>query len=995
MKQFASLLSLLMVFLNFSLTAQEYSYKHYTVQDGLVQSQVMVLFQDSKGYVWAGTKGGVSRFDGISFQNFTKKDGLPDNAAQFIEEDKQGRIWFLTPEGLASFDGKSITGYPTSLFRNHRGLIALYESEPGVMTIVYTSKTNQVVFLNFSDGIYNQAFLLFPEKELPFPDCLSIGTYDPADKIFWLASYQYGLFKIQDQKAERIDFEMKSINALRIGSDGKLYLLANDKVFFMQNDLFHELFTNPSPIDHFIFPPFVVDKNGVVFFWNQQVQELQLYDGKEIIREGFRFNQMAALMIDCENNLWIGTETGLYRMISRAFVNFIPEKSGINSMIWSVVEDKNGMIWFSSLEEGLQSYDGKKFNTVQSYETVTKGKHFCFYMGSIVDHNKDILFTTTDFMGLKFDGSSFKKMSDENYIISTLIFYEDQENHDLYAGTNCGLFRMRKDKKTENLGIQPGNGKSRSIVSIVKDKNKRFWLGGFNGISLMINDSIIHLPTKEMPFSEGGNAMLTDSRQNIWIGNSEGLFQYDFDKFNSFDQAELGTMVTSLSLIGDSALLIGSVNGLVIFDLNAYYKNKEVNLTVFGKDDGFQGIEVGQNAILRDSKGYYWIPTSDRVVRFEPGLHKKNTIPPQTYISSVSLLNNKMEWVKLNGEHYNNQELSLLHTEKNLRFEFTGISTTMPDRVQYSHFLEGYDRGWSEPEHDRFAVYTNLPPGKYKLLLKAGNSDGVWTSQPVVFSFRIVPAFYQRTIFWISFILLSSFLLFFLGYLLSSYRKRQRQLALEAENKMTQLQLLTIKNQMDPHFVYNAINSIASAVLKEDKEIAYKFFVKLSNLMRSIMSTGDKLVRSLKEEVDFVHDYLDFQKFRHKDRFDYTINISPEVDLFRIVPKMTIQTFTENALKHGLLHLDNGGKLLISIMSKNENLEIIIEDNGIGREKAKLVSENSIGKGFIILNGYFDYFNRNNSKKISWNIFDLIDDEGNATGTRVIVNIPDDFNFGV
>jgi cbb3-type cytochrome oxidase subunit 3 len=319
----------------------------------------------------------------------------------------------------------------------------------------------------------------------------------------------------------------------------------------------------------------------------------------------------------------------------------------------------------------------------------------------------------------------------------------------------------------------------------------------------------------------------------------------------------------------------------------------------------------------------------------------------------------------------------------------------MPDRVQYSHFLEGYDRGWSEPEHDRFAVYTNLPPGKYKLLLKAGNSDGVWTSQPVVFSFRIVPAFYQRTIFWISFILLSSFLLFFLGYLLSSYRKRQRQLALEAENKMTQLQLLTIKNQMDPHFVYNAINSIASAVLKEDKEIAYKFFVKLSNLMRSIMSTGDKLVRSLKEEVDFVHDYLDFQKFRHKDRFDYTINISPEVDLFRIVPKMTIQTFTENALKHGLLHLDNGGKLLISIMSKNENLEIIIEDNGIGREKAKLVSENSIGKGFIILNGYFDYFNRNNSKKISWNIFDLIDDEGNATGTRVIVNMPDDFNFGV
>lgn len=995
MKQLASFLSLLIVFLNFSLTAQEYSYKHYTVQDGLAQSQVMVLFQDSKGYIWAGTKGGVSRFDGISFQNFTKKDGLPDNSAQYINEDNQGKIWFLTPEGLASFDGINMTGFPTDLFRNNKGLIALYESEPEVMTIVYTNITNQVVIVNFSEGIYKQVFSLSPEKELPFPQCISMGLFDPVTKVFWLASYHSGLLKIHNAKTHKIDFEIKSLNALRKGSDGKLYLMANDKVFIIQNDTLDEVFTNPYPYDELNFDRFAVDQNGVIFHYNQPMNELQLFDGKEVVREKFRFNPIAVLLIDRENNLWIGTETGLYHMLSRAFVNFIPEKSGINSMIWSVVEDTNGLIWFSSLEEGLQNFDGKNFKTIQSYETVTKGKQFCFYMGSIVDHNKDILFTTTNFMGLRFDGSSFTKMSDENYVISTLIFYEDQENHDLYAGTNCGLFRMIKGKKAENLVIQPGNGKSRNVVSIVKDKYKRFWLGGFNGISLMNNDSVIHLPTKEMPFSEGGNAMLTDSRQNIWIGNSEGLFQYDFDKFNSFGEAALSAMITSLAMIGDSALLIGSVNGLVIFDLNAYYLNKEVKLTVFGKENGFQGIEVGQNAILRDSKGYYWIPTSDRVVRFDPRLHKRNQIPPQTYISSVSLLNNQMEWVKLNGEHYSNQELSFLHFEKNLRFEFTGISTTMPDRVQYSHFLEGYDRGWSEPEHDRFAVYTNLPPGNYKLLLKAGNSDGVWTSQPAVFSFRIVPAFYQRTIFWISIVFFSAIILFFLGFLLSNRRKRQRQLALEAENKMAQLQLLTIKNQMDPHFVYNAINSIASAVLKEDKEVAYKFFVKLSNLIRGIMSTGDKLLRTLKEEVDFARDYLDFQKFRHKERFEYTINISPEVDLFRTVPKMTIQTFTENALKHGLLHLDSGGKLSISIISKNENLEIIIEDNGIGREKAKVVSENSIGKGFMILNGYFDYFNRNNSKKITWKIVDLTDNEGKAAGTKILVNIPDEFNFGV
>jgi ligand-binding sensor domain-containing protein len=994
MKQLSGFFTLLVMFLNLSSIAQEYSYKHYTVQDGLVQTQVMTLFQDSKGYIWAGTKGGLSRFDGISFLNFTKKDGLPDNYSQYIAEDSKGGIWFASNEGLASFDGKKMTGFPTELFRNCFGLIALYESEPGIMTIVFTSKTKQVIFVEFSEGTYKCVFSLFSEKELEFPEYLSTGVYDAVNKVFWLASCHYGLFKIEGEKTTKIDFELKTLNTLIRGSDGNLYLMANDKVFVLQNDSLQEVFANPYSFNETVFSRFAVNKHGVIFYRNPHVNELHLFDGNEFIREKFRFNLIASLLVDRENNLWIGTEIGLYRMISRAFVNFIPEKSDVNSMIWSVVEDKKGLIWLSSLNEGLQYFDGKNFNKVQSYKKVTGDKPFCFYMGSIVDHENNILFTTTDFMGLKFDGTSFTKMSTEKTVISTLFFYEDPENYDLYAGTNIGLFRMTIGKKAEKIDIQPGNGKSRNVVSIVKDKYKRFWFGGFNGISLMKNDSVIHLPTIEIPFTKGGNAMLTDSRQNIWIGNSEGLFQYDYESFHSFDAPALGSMVTSLSLIGDSALLIGSVNGLVVLDLNAYYLNKEMKYSVFGKNEGFQGIEVGQNAIMRDSKGFYWIPTSDRVVRFDPRLINRNEISPATYISNVSLLNNQMEWININGEHYSNQELKLNHSEKNLRFEFTGISTTAPERVKYSHFLEGYDRGWSEPENNRYAVYTNLPPGNYRLLLKTGNGDEVWTSQPAVFSFQIVPAFYQRTIFWISIISLSASVLFFLGYLLSNYRKRKRQLTLESENKMAHLQLLTIKNQMDPHFVYNAINSIASAVLKEDKEVAYKFFVRLSNLIRSIMSTGDKLVRTLKEEVDFVRDYLDFQKFRHKDRFEYVINISPEVDMFRAVPKMTIQTFTENALKHGLLHLDSNGKLSISIASNNGNLEIMVEDNGIGREKAKQVSENSIGKGFMIMNGYFDYFNRNNSKKITWKIIDLTDSEGIASGTRVIVKIPDSIDFG-
>ncbi|MFZ4465164.1 MAG: histidine kinase, partial [Bacteroidales bacterium] len=592
------------------------------------------------------------------------------------------------------------------------------------------------------------------------------------------------------------------------------------------------------------------------------------------------------------------------------------------------------------------------------------------------------------FIGLKYNGRIFSKMHKENFVVTSLFFFEDPDNKDLFAGTTEGLYRISPNGKHKIYKMQPGNGKSRNVVSIVKDKNKRFWLGGFHGISMLIDDSIIHLPTKEIPFTEGGNAMLIDSLKNLWIGNINGLTVYNYNTFQKIEDPKLQSMITSLAMIGDSALLIGSVNGLAILDLKTYYTNTEVKLIFFDEVNGFQGIEIGQNAIMRDSKGYYWIPTSDRVVRFDPRLYKKNAFPPFTYITGVSLLNNQMEWEKVNREYQNGKELTFQHTEKNLRFEFTGISTTVPERVKYSHFLEGYDLGWSQPENDRYAVYTNLSPGKYKLLLKSCNGDGCWTPEAVSFSFRIIPAFYQRVGFWVICLIIAAAFFVYLGFLISGRKRRKQQLHLETENKIARLQLLTIQNQLDPHFTFNAINSIASIVLKEEKENAYRFFVKLAILMRKIMDTSDNLLHSLNDEIDFVTDYLDFQKLRYKDEFVYNIHVSPGIDLMMKLPKMTIQTFAENALKHGLLHADYQGKLTICIIKEDGYLSIVIEDNGIGREEVKRLNIPSTGRGISIIQGYFNYFNRKNQSKISYDIVDLFDDQGCANGTRVIVKIP-------
>ncbi|MBP6870692.1 MAG: histidine kinase [Bacteroidales bacterium] len=974
------------------LNAQEFSYRHYTVQDGLVQSQVWPLFQDSKGYIWAGTKGGVSRFDGVLFQNFSHNDGLPGNFIHQIAEDSRGNVWFLTMEGLAEFDGEKILGFSTDHFRNSYGFIRFTETEPGVILIIHTRLNNDILFTEFREGQY---------IDIPFPFSNAFADYskqqryysefDPLNTSFLHVSNSFGLLRIKGQDVDTLFKNIEKLQDLEIGLDGKLYLMANDTVFQFVNDTARVILDLKPAHGNFSPENFKIDKSGRVYFINHKNQ-LVIYEEDQMITENFDFPLINTILIDNENNVWLGTESGLYRMISRAFVNYIPGECGIKELIWSISEDKSGRMWFASYSEGLQYYDGEQFTTERSYFSIQKDALYYFHMGSIIDHNGDILFPVNNIGGIKYDGRRFTNIFPDNVRLVSFIFFEDPEKFDLYAGTNYGLYRFGQNGDYKVFDIRPGDGKSKIVVSIVKDKLNRFWLGGFNGICILDGEFATHLPTSELPFEGGGNAMVTDSVGNIWVGNTDGLFCYDFQSFERIQHDGLNSMVTSLALIGDSALLVGSLSGLAILDLDTYYADKQVSVALLGEEEGFHGMEPGQNVIFKDSRGQYWIACNDRVVRFDPAKLNRNLVPPSIIITGVSLLNERMEWVKANKEP-DDEFYSFSHDEKNLRFEFTGISTTAPEKVKYSYFLEGYDQGWSEPGINRFVVYTNLSPGPYKLWLKSCNGNGIWSDEAASVNFQIIPALYQRRIFWIICLSMAAAFFVFLGIAISNRKKRKMQVQFETEKKMAQLQLLTLKNQIDPHFTYNAINSMASAVLKEDREQAYRFFVKFSNLVRSIMRSSDQLVRSLEEEIAFVRDYLEIQKFRHKERFEFSITIGPGVNLQKMIPKMTIQTFAENALKHGLLHLVGNGKILIGIFEVNGDTRIEIEDNGIGREKAKQFSVNSTGKGLMILRGYFDYYNRFNADKLKFEIIDLYDDDKQPKGTKIVIDIPAGFSF--
>jgi len=207
------------------------------------------------------------------------------------------------------------------------------------------------------------------------------------------------------------------------------------------------------------------------------------------------------------------------------------------------------------------------------------------------------------------------------------------------------------------------------------------------------------------------------------------------------------------------------------------------------------------------------------------------------------------------------------------------------------------------------------------------------------------------------------------------------------KQRLVTLQLQGIKAQLDPHFTFNTLNSVASLIYLDDRQAAYDYMNKFTQLLRVMLNDAERIYRSLGEEIEFVTTYLELEKLRFGDKFNYFIEIGEGISQKEQVPKLVLQTFAENAVKHGLMPCSAGGILKIKVELIDDYLKLLIEDNGIGREKTEGIST-STGKGLKLTSEFYDILNQINKKPIRHIITDLYTDEGIASGTRVEVWVP-------
>ncbi len=971
---------------------QEYSYVHYTPNEGLVQTQIMSCFQDSKGFIWLGTKGGISRFDGLQFKNFTINEGLSSNFIFNIIENHCGNLIAITNNGFSYIvSGKIINFYCNIKGFSYNRIVKVRETKNNEWEIIYFSDSS-FRYIYFKNGVFredkvkNNSIENYKFNDLYKFDFSRIHNQDD----YFIFSVDNILYKLKNAVFTKEFVADSEIKYITKGYNDNLYVLLNDTLFkYYDRKMLY--FNKLSLIDKERIISITIDQKAKHYYIDKD-NHLHLGNYIDFYNQSF----LNKCFIDKDNVFWLWGEEGLYKLQSQLFTNFISEKSKINNNIWCISEDKNNYIYFGSYEGSLVKYKNNKFETVNLKQKLNPyPDNLHFYMGSTTDKEKNIYFSMTKLY--RFDGNNFEKLKIENEdkFYSSLFTYIDTVEDKFMAGTTMGLVIAEKNKAGKIYKIYPGNKKGRNIACITKDKYGRYWLGGFKNISILDGKRIIHLPNKEMNFNYGGNTMHVDYKGNIWIGNENGLFVYDYKKFRKVENPYFNSITGFITEIDKKHLLIGNMNQLGVFYLENYYITEKPYIKLFDKYNGFLGSECGQNGAFKDSQGYIWIPAADRVVRFEPKSKMLNRILPKVYIQEISVLDNKMHKNTISNDINPTTKIILTYKQKDIRIDYLAITTTAPEKVRYKYFLEGYDNDWSESTSLRFAVYTNLQPGNYNFYLKACNEDNSWMDIPQLVTIQIQKAFWQTIWFMLLIFITIVGSTILLTYLFLINKKKKQIEKIETEKKITELQLNTIRGQIDPHFTFNVINSIASVIYKEDKESAMKMFNKFSNLLRVVITSSAKTYRSIDDEISFVKNYLEIEKFRFKDKFEYSITLDKNVDKYKNIPKMVIQTHVENAIKHGLMHKEKEGKLSISIKcNDNENI-IIIEDNGIGRKKAKHLSKQSTGIGLKIINSYYDLFNKYNKEKIIQEIIDLEDVSDNSSGTKIIIKIPLNFNFKI
>lgn len=955
---------------------QQYFFKNYSTESGLPFVQVSALFEDSKGYLWSGGYGGLSRFDGKTFLNFNKKKGLIDHNVNAICENDSGFIFVGTNKGLSVLQKNKVVNFGSANGLNSQ--------------ITALSNVNNTMYIGTIRGLFT--FSQNKIKPVSKLNNYKINCLYKADTSILYIGTDSGLVVYTRSKLT----VLKMVNGLPSNQINAVVCYKNyivigtSKGLSFYNELtkkFTNYFIENGLIDENITCLLTQDRETL---WIGSQTGLLKFNGEQFyyynIGSDNNSNIIRQLIKDKENNIWIGSHSGLYKYRDNSFSTFDKINGPGNAFVYQIFRDTKNDVWMCSENNGIYKYSQgyyKRYSTIDGLSTNT-----C--RAGIQNRAGRLIFGTANSL-MEFKNEKFYNIPlPKNFIGPYDMLYLATNNTIWVGGSNgiCSLIFSGNITQTKFHSFQKKT--NTAVYGLAEDDENNLWIGTFGyGLLKLKNDSIYNI-SKQLKLPEENFFSIKYINNLIFAGTLNGVIVFNTKtntyKYITEEDGLNSEFVYSLEFAQNKNYLwLGTNQGINKLNLKKYLTQNKIDIASFGKQDGFVGVECNTNGIWEDNDKTLWFGTVSGVVVHEPYNLKENKIENSTLIQTIKLANEDTLLA---------QNCNLPYYLNSISFYYKGICLTNPDKVLYIKKLEGLEKKWSLPSNEDYSKYANLSPGKYTFKLKSCNNEGVWDNKETTFSFTINAPYYL-TWWFILILFLSIVLIIYLIFKIRirSIRKKQKQ-DFDRKVEMSKIELKALRSQMNPHFIFNSLNSIQHYIYNNKSDEAIKYLNKFARLVRIILNNSDKPTVTVEEDIEALKLYLELEQMRFEGKFEYKVSIDDNVDTdYDIMPPLLMQPYVENAILHGLNPKPEKGLLTIHLSYKNNFLICTITDNGIGREKASQIKHTMPGKkhkslGMKITEDRLRILNEVNNSALSVNISDLKDEKGYALGTKVELYIP-------
>ncbi len=940
---------------------------HMSKVSNLPDVEFYDIAEDNEKHIWLAANKGLYRYNGKDYKRFSHHKQKSNSLFQlkFDADNKlwcnniYGQLFYVENDSLNLFyDASKLVKGQLALYTIHEDYIRLF-TVTGVYDIDLTTKKINKLF----DGM-----------------CISNATINGTNYTFAISFEdeleRHRIYKFNNNKSTKI-FEITSTKRIQ-----------SPKLFTFNKTIF---FTHKSVNGNVLYSINRVNDDVTKLKTPAQIQHETIYN-----------------VLNFKDEYWFLTSSGVFVYTFESDLFTFKEQLFSTESVTDVQIDFNGNYWFTTLDNGvfvspnlnIRHIELSHFEAKITASAALQNNHFVFGTnnGKLIFYNKNQLIKTLQLPGKKIIGklffdSSYKQLivsinASESYVVDLKTDkITDVSNRFSVAKTFSSINANTLFYGNYRQGIVYKNIFDNPEKQILKESRVKASVVLENTLFVSYIDGLYKYNTKTFTSEEikfNSNSLMVNSIANtngiIWLATQHnGLLKY-----------ESNTLKTSGINLPDN-LQINTIHsdGLVLWistDSGLFqYHIKTQQLQSLNAQDGLN-TAVNDFLVLQDQiivslpKTFYTLPKSN-------GLFK-----------TFKTAKVRVEEVSINDRDTlvaNNYKLPHDFNKIGLTFNSNGFQSNK--HVNYHYRVKQLDTSWQKiPLNTHFVNFNSLSSGTFTFELKAQN---VSANNPVFatpITFLIAKPFWE-TYWFYSLVLVSIIGLVWLYFRWRLQQKEAQRIVeidkILIDKKITNLRLENLRSQMNPHFIFNALNSIQDYIISNEKELASSYLVKFSRLIRMYLDYSQQNEITLEEELNALKLYLELEKVRFEDELEYNITIDNQLKTKQIkVPSLFIQPYVENALKHGLLHKLNNRKLHIEAKIIQQNkLQITVEDNGIGRVQSETLKQlNQQHKPFATkANEERVHLYKNKLKRdIAITTSDLYDENDAAAGTKVVISMP-------